>query len=176
MSGSKKITDMFPSVESAAQDFNRVTPAESREDTLRLAAAYLVRRYGPTNRAAGDLVRLAELETQGRGVLVSATPDRCATCLTELGSTDFAWLGERGADGEPPADAICLPCRDAMHHRWLTAKCPAGGPEDDHNWWVHAGGGWACSACRTVRTDLNDRTTQTRAPNVGSVTTPGPAL
>lgn len=91
-------------------------------------------------------------------------PDNCATCMTELGTTGFAWLGEHGADGQPPVDAICLPCRDAMHHRWLTAKCPADSA-DDHNWWAYAGGGWICAACRAVRTDPNDRATQTRAPN-----------
>ncbi|MGW4270825.1 hypothetical protein ACWEGQ_00305 [Streptomyces seoulensis] len=41
-----------------------------REETLRLAAAYLHRKYGVTNRAAGDLLRLAELESQGRSALV----------------------------------------------------------------------------------------------------------
>ncbi|MFD7465132.1 hypothetical protein [Streptomyces tendae] len=40
-----------------------------REETLRLAAAYLRTRYGVTNRAAGDLLRLAELESQGRSAL-----------------------------------------------------------------------------------------------------------
>jgi len=39
-----------------------------REETLRLAAEYLRKKYGVTNRAAGDLVRLAELESQGRSV------------------------------------------------------------------------------------------------------------
>ncbi|WNI19225.1 hypothetical protein [Actinacidiphila sp. ITFR-21] len=47
--------------------------AEAREETLRLAAAYLRAKYGPTNRAAGDLIRLAELETQGKSAL-EATP------------------------------------------------------------------------------------------------------
>lgn len=37
-----------------------------REETLRLAATYLSEKYGVTNRAAGDLLRLAELESQGR--------------------------------------------------------------------------------------------------------------
>jgi len=42
---------------------------EVREETLRLAAEYLRKKYGITNRAAGDLLRLAELETQGRSAL-----------------------------------------------------------------------------------------------------------
>lgn len=40
-----------------------------RETTLRLAASYLRKKYGVTNRAATDLTRLAELETQGRSAL-----------------------------------------------------------------------------------------------------------
>ncbi|MFT9789145.1 hypothetical protein ACMZ5E_23345 [Streptomyces rhizosphaericola] len=42
---------------------------EIREETLRLAAAYLREKYGVTNRAASDLTRLAELESQGRSAL-----------------------------------------------------------------------------------------------------------
>ncbi|MFJ3043656.1 hypothetical protein [Streptomyces tendae] len=42
---------------------------EGREETLRLAAAYLREKYGVTNRAAADLLRLAELESQGRSAL-----------------------------------------------------------------------------------------------------------
>lgn len=38
----------------------------NREGTLRLAAEYLRKKYGVTNRAAADLLRLAELESQGR--------------------------------------------------------------------------------------------------------------
>lgn len=41
----------------------------AREETLRLAADYLRQKYGVTNRAAGDLLRLAELEAQGRSAL-----------------------------------------------------------------------------------------------------------
>ena len=41
---------------------------QDHEETLRLAAAYLRKKYGVTNRAAGDLFRLAELESQGRSV------------------------------------------------------------------------------------------------------------
>lgn len=44
-----------------------------REETLRLAAEYLRKKYGVTNRAAGDLLRLAELEAQGRSALPAAT-------------------------------------------------------------------------------------------------------
>ncbi|WP_435285279.1 hypothetical protein [Streptomyces bacillaris] len=44
---------------------------ETREETLRLAAAYLREKYGVTNRAASDLTRLAELESQGRSALAS---------------------------------------------------------------------------------------------------------
>lgn len=43
---------------------------EIREETLRQAAAYLRKKYGVTNRAASDLTRLAELESQGRSALV----------------------------------------------------------------------------------------------------------
>ncbi|MGA5009022.1 hypothetical protein ACPCDX_29040 [Streptomyces koyangensis] len=42
-----------------------------RETTLRLAAADLHKKYGVTNRAAGDLLRLAELESQGRSALAT---------------------------------------------------------------------------------------------------------
>nr|WP_192963615.1 hypothetical protein [Streptomyces sp. W9] len=44
---------------------------QGRETTLRLAAAYLHKKYGVTNRAAGDLLRLAELESQGRSALAT---------------------------------------------------------------------------------------------------------
>lgn len=42
---------------------------EVREETLRMASDYLHRKYGITNRAAGDLRRLAELEGQGQSAL-----------------------------------------------------------------------------------------------------------
>lgn len=42
---------------------------QDREATLRLAADYLRKKYGVTNRAASDLLRLAELESQGRSAL-----------------------------------------------------------------------------------------------------------
>lgn len=45
------------------------TEMEIRERTLRQAAKYLRDKYGVTNRAAGDLNRLAELEAQGNSVL-----------------------------------------------------------------------------------------------------------
>jgi hypothetical protein len=38
---------------------------QGHEGTLRLAATFLRKKYGVTNRAASDLVRLAELESQG---------------------------------------------------------------------------------------------------------------
>lgn len=38
---------------------------DMREKTFRDAADHLVRKYGPTNRAAGSLLRLAELISQG---------------------------------------------------------------------------------------------------------------
>jgi len=41
------------------------------EETLRLAAEYLRKKYGVTNRAASDLLRLAELESQGRSALAT---------------------------------------------------------------------------------------------------------
>lgn len=51
----------------------------AREETLRLAAKWLVTKYGVTSRAARDLTRLAELEAQGRSVLWSeqVTPVEC---------------------------------------------------------------------------------------------------
>lgn len=45
------------------------TEKRVRERTLRQAAEYLREKYGVTNRAAGDLVRLAELEAQGENAL-----------------------------------------------------------------------------------------------------------
>lgn len=39
------------------------------EETLRRAAEYLRKKYGVTNRAAADLLRLAELEAQGSSAL-----------------------------------------------------------------------------------------------------------
>lgn len=56
---------------------------DAQEETLRLAAAYLIRKYRPTNRAAADLVRLAELETQGRSALIPADTARIARNGTE---------------------------------------------------------------------------------------------
>ncbi|MEU1043950.1 hypothetical protein ABZ400_02185 [Streptomyces sp. NPDC005897] len=44
---------------------------QDHEQTLRLAAEYLREKYGVTNRAASDLLRLAELESQGRSVLAA---------------------------------------------------------------------------------------------------------
>ncbi|MFD8609753.1 hypothetical protein [Streptomyces sp. NPDC059631] len=52
------------------------TKQEVREETLRLASAYLRKKYGVTNRAAGDLLRLAELESQGRSALVDRTNEK----------------------------------------------------------------------------------------------------
>lgn len=49
---------------------------EIREETLRLAAAFLREKYGVTNRAASDLTRLAELESQGRSVLAPSTTEQ----------------------------------------------------------------------------------------------------
>ncbi|MYX14352.1 hypothetical protein GTY67_13195 [Streptomyces sp. SID8374] len=46
---------------------------EVREETLRLAADYLREKYGVTNRAASDLTRLAELESQGWSALAPST-------------------------------------------------------------------------------------------------------
>jgi hypothetical protein len=45
-------------------------------------------------------------------------PPACATCPTELGAPDvpFVRLGT-GQD----APVICIPCRDLMHQRWITA-------------------------------------------------------
>lgn len=47
----------------------RETENRVREQTLRQAAKYLREKYGVTNRAAGDLVHLAELEAQGENAL-----------------------------------------------------------------------------------------------------------
>jgi hypothetical protein len=47
-----------------------------REETLRLAADYLRKKYGVTNRAASDLLRLAELESQGRSALANPTTEK----------------------------------------------------------------------------------------------------
>lgn len=47
----------------------REVAAEAREETLRLAAGHLRKKHGVTNRAAGDLLRLAELEAQGHSAL-----------------------------------------------------------------------------------------------------------
>ncbi|MFF9309924.1 hypothetical protein ACF1BS_03345 [Streptomyces sp. NPDC014748] len=49
---------------------------EVREETLRLAAGYLRKKYGVTNRAASDLLRLAELESQGRSALADSTTEQ----------------------------------------------------------------------------------------------------
>lgn len=49
---------------------------EAREETLRLAAEYLRKKYGVTNRAASDLLRLAELEIQGRSVFADRAADQ----------------------------------------------------------------------------------------------------
>ncbi|MGQ4393821.1 hypothetical protein ACN6K5_003607 [Streptomyces violaceoruber] len=49
---------------------------EGREETLRLAAAYLREKYGVTNRAAADLLRLAELESQGRSVFADRDDEK----------------------------------------------------------------------------------------------------
>lgn len=48
---------------------SEVKGQQGHEETLRLAAEYLRKKYGVTNRAASDLLRLAELESQGRSVL-----------------------------------------------------------------------------------------------------------
>lgn len=49
---------------------------QDREGTLRLAAGYLRKKYGVTNRAAGDLLRLAELESQGRSALADRATEK----------------------------------------------------------------------------------------------------
>ncbi|WP_055693348.1 hypothetical protein [Streptomyces prasinopilosus] len=46
------------------------------EETLRLAAEYLRKKYGVTNRAAGDLLRLAELESQGRSIFINRVTEK----------------------------------------------------------------------------------------------------
>ncbi|MFJ9420669.1 hypothetical protein [Streptomyces sp. NPDC101249] len=49
---------------------------QNHEETLRLAAEYLRQKYGVTNRAASDLLRLAELESQGRSALAATETGR----------------------------------------------------------------------------------------------------
>ncbi|MFE9252900.1 hypothetical protein [Streptomyces sp. NPDC007088] len=61
--------DMPTTNETRSEDTMSDIKTEIREETLRLAAAWLRKKYGLTNRAAGDLLRLAELESQGRGAL-----------------------------------------------------------------------------------------------------------
>ncbi|MFG3585104.1 hypothetical protein [Streptomyces sp. NPDC047990] len=75
MSAFEKVAGMFPSRD-LGEDVAREVVQEAREETLRLAAEWLRKKYGVTNRAAGDLLRLAELEAQGRGTL--APGDRAA--------------------------------------------------------------------------------------------------
>ncbi|MFD5221374.1 hypothetical protein ACFWMH_27415 [Streptomyces tendae] len=70
MSAFEKIAGMFSSRSLGEQVAHEVIQ-ESQEETLRLAAAYLRKKYGVTNRAAGDLLRLAELESQGRSALTT---------------------------------------------------------------------------------------------------------
>ncbi|MFJ4925299.1 hypothetical protein [Streptomyces sp. NPDC088736] len=69
MSAFEKIAGMFPSRQLGEEVAGEVVQ-EAREETLRLAATYLRKKYGVTNRAASDLLRLAELESQGRSALV----------------------------------------------------------------------------------------------------------
>lgn len=68
MSAFEKIAGMLPSRKLGEQVAREILQ-DAREETLRHAASYLRTKYGVTNRAAGDLLRLAELETQGRSVL-----------------------------------------------------------------------------------------------------------
>ncbi|MEF9521290.1 MULTISPECIES: hypothetical protein [unclassified Streptomyces] len=75
MSAFEKIAGMFSSRELGEQVAHEVVQ-ESREETLRLAADYLREKYGVTNRAAGDLLRLAELESQGRSALATPTIEK----------------------------------------------------------------------------------------------------
>lgn len=78
MSAFEKVAGMFPS-RSLGEEVAQEVVQEAREETLRLASDYLRKKYGVTNRAAGDLLRLAELESQGRSALGDeqlATADR----------------------------------------------------------------------------------------------------
>jgi hypothetical protein len=73
MTAFEKVAAMFPSRD-LGEEVAREVLAEAREETLRLAADYLRTKYGITNRAAGDLMRLAELEAQGRSALAPTAP------------------------------------------------------------------------------------------------------
>lgn len=95
-----------------------------------------------------------------RPVLRWIVPERCATCPTELGAPDvpFVTLGE-GLD----APVVCIPCRDRMHTDWVVHTCPATVGRTEHHWWFSLpDGGWRCTPCRTVRTDINDPATTVR--------------
>lgn len=102
-----------------------------------------------------------------RPVLRWIVPETCATCPTKLGEPDvpFVRLGD-GADRRE-APVICVPCRDVMHAAWVSTTCPAADRGAEHHWWFSGpDNGWACTACRTVRTDPADPATMTRAPRV----------
>ena len=92
-------------------------------------------------------------------------PERCATCPTALGDPGVAFV--RLGEGDREAPVICVPCRDAMHTRWVSTTCPADGERADHHWWFSLpDNGWKCTTCSTVRTDVNDPATTTRQARV----------
>lgn len=74
MSAFEKVAGMFPSRD-LGETVAREVLAEAREETLRLTAAWLRDKYGVTNRAAADLLRLAELEAQGRSALPTSAQE-----------------------------------------------------------------------------------------------------
>ncbi|MFC8862699.1 hypothetical protein [[Kitasatospora] papulosa] len=45
------------------------------------------------------------------------TPDRCATCPTELAGTGTSYV--RLGEGDREAPVICVPCRDRMQAEWV---------------------------------------------------------